>query len=340
VEQILLFSRQTEEPGVAIHLSPIVKEIVKQLTASAPKGIEIQQAIKTDHDLVRATPTQIHQVLMNLCTNAIYAMRETGGSLEIRVTNFVLGHHHKHEFPNLVTTEYLRRDQRSRYLRLTVRDSGAGMTQEVMARIFEPFFTTKPPGVGTGMGLPVVQSIVSGLGGALSIESELSKGSSFHVIFPLVEETVEASVVKETPASVAEARILFVDNEVAIVRMATHMLKSLGYEAVATAESLRALQLFRQDPNGFDVVITDQVMPEMSGSELAAELLSIRPDIPIILCTGYSEKVTPEQIKAIGVRELLFKPVERRDLAAAISRSLVGSKSQVPSASAEAAQNA
>lgn len=323
VEQILLFSRQKEDPRVPISVVPIVKEIVKQLTASAPPGIEIQHAVKTDRDLILATPTQIHQILMNLGTNAIYSMREKGGVLDIRMTSFVLSRHHKHEFPQLVTSEYLRSGEQRRYLRLTVRDSGSGMSPETVGRIFEPFFTTKPAGSGTGMGLPVVQSIVSGLGGAISVESELGKGSSFQVAFPLVEPAEEAAKDRETVApQVALARILFVDNEVEIIRMASFMLKSLGYEAVTTSESREALKLFRQDPEGFDLVITDQVMPEMSGSELSKELLAIRPDIPIILCTGFIEKVTPEEIRAIGVRELLFKPVERRDLSAAINRVL------------------
>jgi len=332
VEQILLFSRQKEDPRVPISFVPIVKEIVKQLTASAPPGIEIQHAVKTDRDLVLATPTQIHQILMNLGTNAIYSMREKGGILDIRLTSFVLSRHHKHEFPQLVTSEYLRSGEQRRYLRLTVRDSGSGMSPETVGRIFEPFFTTKPAGSGTGMGLPVVQSIVSGLGGAISVESELGKGTSFQVAFPLVEPAEEAVTDRETVSpQVTLARILFVDNEVEIIRMAAFMLKSLGYEAVTTSESREALKLFRQDPDGFDLVITDQVMPEMSGSELSKELLAIRPDIPIILCTGFIEKVTPEEIRAIGVRELLFKPVERRDLAAAINRVLA----PLPSRSAD-----
>jgi CheY-like chemotaxis protein len=197
------------------------------------------------------------------------------------------------------------------------------MSPETLNHIFEPFFTTKPAGSGTGMGLPVVQSIVTGLGGAISVESELGKGTTFQVVFPLVELAEEASADREaTPPQIALARILFVDNEVEIVRMASFMLKSLGYDAVTTPESRHALKIFRQDPDGFDLVITDQVMPEMSGSELSKELLAIRPDIPIILCTGFIEKVTPVEIREIGVRELLFKPVERKDLAAAINRVL------------------
>ncbi len=338
VEQILLFSRQKEDPRVPISFVPIVKEIVKQLAASAPSGVDIQHAVKTDRDLVLATPTQIHQILMNLGTNAIYAMRDRGGVLDIRLTNFVLSRHHKSEFPQLVTSEYLRSGDQRRFLRLTVRDNGSGMSTETVSRIFEPFFTTKPAGSGTGMGLPVVQSIISGLGGAISVESELGKGTSFQVVFPLVEPAVEAASDRETaPQQVTLARILFVDNEVEIIRMASFMLKSLGYEAVTTPESLHALKLFKQNPDGFDLVITDQVMPEMSGSELSKELLAIRTDIPIILCTGFIEKVTPEEIRAIGVRELLFKPVERKDLAAAINRVLAP---QPPRSSADSGSDA
>ena len=325
VDQILVFSRQVDGSGEPIRLTPIVKEVVKQQAASVPEGVEVQYAIKTEQDMVLASPTQIHQVLTNLFTNAAYVLRDSGGLMEVRMTSFVLGSRHRHEFPQLVTTEYLRRGDRSRFLRISVRDNGCGMDQATMDQIFDPFFSTKPSGEGTGMGLAVVHGIITSVGGAISVESAEGKGTTFHVVLPTVEKRPEFQPeASATPLPAGNECILFVDDEVPIIRMAAHMLESLGYEAVVTNESPRALEIFRQDPDRFDLVITDQVMPDMTGSELVKELLLVRPSLPVVLCTGFSEKLTPADAEETGIREFIMKPVERRDLAEAIRRALEG----------------
>ncbi len=323
VEQILTFSRQMEAPAGPIRLTPIVKEVAKQLAANvASKNIRVDVVIKAEHDIATATPTQIHQILMNLCTNAAYAMKDGGGVVEIRLTNFSMSLRHRSEFPQLATIDYLQGAEKARYLRLSIRDTGTGVPKELQKKIFEPFFTTKPKGEGTGMGLAVVQGVVNSIGGAISIESEPGKGTTFHVVFPVIEETAQAVDISDQPLPKGNERILFVDDEVPIVRMASHLLPSLGYEAVVTHESPKALEMFRQNPSRFDLVITDMVMPQMTGAELAAELLKIRPDIPIIVCTGFSEKVTAADAQALSIRGFLIKPVQRRDLALAIRQAL------------------
>jgi len=332
VEQILIFSRRGERATVPINLTTIVKEVAKQMTASLPDTIEVRCNIRTEQDRVLATPTQVHQVLMNLCSNAGYVMRKTGGALEIGLSTFVLGHRHKSEFPQLATTAYLRSSERTPYVRITVRDTGPGMDPDTVDRIFEPFFTTKPRGEGTGMGLPLVQSIATSLNGCISVDSRPGEGTTFHVVIPLIpsEEPQEAEITGGATVETAKACILFVDDEKAIVRMAERMLVSLGYTCVVTNESPKALQIFQRDPYRFDLVITDHVMPELTGEELTKQLLDIRPSLPVIVCSGFSEKFSPERAKAVGVSEFVMKPMERRDLAVAIERALSGRATQFP----------
>jgi PAS domain S-box-containing protein len=319
--QILTFSRRTETEGKPIRITPIVKEVLALQRASLPAEIEVKRVIKTDKDVVAANPTQMHQVLMNLCTNAAYVMRDTGGILEVVMTDFVLGARSTSEFPNL---------DPGRYLRLSVRDTGCGMDQATADRIFEPFFTTKARGEGTGMGLAVVHGIVTSLKGTITVDSTPGRGSVFHVILPVLEQTPEETRVTGTPPPTGDERVLFVDDEPEITRMEAHMLGSLGYQPVAVTRSTEAYELFRRNPDQFDVVITDQVMPEMTGTELAGEILKIRPDLPIIVCTGFSERLTPEQTQAAGIREVLRKPIVRRDLAECIRRVLDSSSHASP----------
>ena len=322
VAQILAFSRQDTGNHAPMHLTPIIKEVVKQRAAAMPPNIQIQYVIKETDDMVRASPTQIHQVLTNLTRNAEQAMKGTGGSIEIRLTSFMLTSLHRKEFPSLVTREYVREGGRNRYLRLSVRDTGCGMSPETMKRMFEAFFTTKKEGEGTGMGLAVVRGHVAAMGGAISVESTVGKGSVFHIALPLAEAAVEKSDVAEEVVPGSRERVLFVDDEVAVVRMASLMLESLGYEAVVTSQSSKAIEIFRANSEDFDLVITDQVMPEMTGMNLAAEILKIRPEMPIILCTGFSERISEEDALKQGIRVYLPKPVERREMAAAIKRAL------------------
>jgi signal transduction histidine kinase/ActR/RegA family two-component response regulator len=315
VEQILSFSRQTDEAGSPIHLVPIVKELLKQLRSTTPEGIEIRRTIKTDRDLVLATPTQFHQVILNLCSNAIYAMKEKEvGLLEVTMSSFVLHHRYGREYPEL---------EPGRHLRISVADSGSGIPPEVLERIFDPFFTTKPPGEGTGMGLSVAQGIISSLGGCIKVESQVGVGTTFHVILPTLEEKKDADVKQEAvPVSANHEKILFVDDELSILKMGARMLANLGYETVVTNQSTKALAMFMENPQRFDLVIADHVMPEMTGGELCQKLLAVRPDLPIVLCTGFSEKLTAQQAHQMGIRVFITKPITIRELATSIQDAL------------------
>ncbi len=308
VKQILAFSRQSDQKSRPLRISPIIKEALKLLRASLPSTIQIHQDIQCESDTVLADPTQLHQVLMNLCTNAAHAMRETKGELkvslapvELKPGNTLIIHHDLS--PGM-------------YLKLTVSDTGVGMVPEIMTRIFDPFFTTKKPGEGTGMGLSVVYGIVKGYDGAITVESELDKGTEFHVYLPLLMETKGEQEIDKTIFIVGgKEHILFVDDEENLVRLGKDMLTGLGYEVVGRSSSVEALELFRVKPHYFDLVITDMTMPNMTGVDLAKEMLMIRPDIPIILCTGFSEMISEEKAKNIGIRRFLMKPLLKNSLA-------------------------
>lgn len=313
VNQILTFSRQSELSGSPIQVSTIIKEVVKQFQATQPQNIEIRTLLKSESDVVVASPTQLHQVIMNLCTNAIHAMKETGGTLDIATASFLHRHRVRSAYPALAP---------GRYLRISVRDTGTGMDEATIERVFEPFFTTKASGEGTGMGLAVVHGIVSSLKGAISVESKLGVGSVFHVVLPLVERLQADEEESAAPMPTGRETILFVDDERDIVKMQTHMLTTLGYNPVMANSAEEALRLFALNPDRFDLIITDQVMPGMSGTELAKAILGIRPNMPIILSTGFSDVVTPEQARALGVREFMLKPVVMRHMAETIRRAL------------------
>jgi PAS domain S-box-containing protein len=315
VKQILAFSRQSEEKPRPLRISPIIKEVLKLLRASVPSTIKIRQNIHEDRDTVFADPAQIHQVLMNLCTNAAHAMQGRQGELNVSLVPVNI------EPPdNLIIHHDL---SPGKHLRLTVSDTGAGIDNEVMDRIFDPFFTTKKPGEGTGLGLSVVYGIVKSYGGAISVQSEVGKGTEFNVYLPLLTEVEAKQEAKDkTPIPGGKERILFVDDEAALVQLAAGTLSGLGYEVVGRTSSLEALELFRTRPDWFDLVITDMTMPNMAGSELAQRFMRLRPDIPVILCTGFSEAMTQEKAKAIGVREFIMKPIVQRQIAEAIRRVL------------------
>jgi len=315
VKQILAFSRQSDEKLRPLRVGPIVKEVMRLLRASLPTTIKIRQDIHEDGDTVFADPAQIHQVLMNLCTNAAHAMRERQGELKISLVPMNV------EPPdNLIIHHDL---SPGKYLRLTVSDTGVGIDNEIIDRIFDPFFTTKKPGEGTGLGLSVVYGIVKNYGGTITVQSEVGKGTEFNVYLPLlteVEDKQEAKV--EAPIAGGKERILFVDDEAALVQLATSTLSGMGYEVVGRTSSLEALELFRARPDRFDLVITDMTMPNMTGSELAQQLIHIRPDISVILCTGFTEGMTQEKARTLGVKELIMKPIVQRQIADAIRRAL------------------
>lgn len=311
VKQILAFSRKGEEMLVPLRVSPIITEVLKLLRASLPSSIEICQEIQSDQDTVLADSTQIHQILMNLCTNAAYAMPGKKG--EIKVT--------------LVSEDIKSGDSSGlspgMYLKMMVSDTGIGMDSTTKGRIFDPFFTTKSPGEGTGLGLSVVYGIVKSYGGTITVQSELGQGTAFCVYFPLfMRAEINKEAKPEESVSGGKERILFVDDEEMLVELGKSLLSSLGYEVVGMSSSLAALELFSDHPEQFDLVITDMTMPNMTGIELAQKLLRLKPEMPVILCTGFSEAVTPESVKSSGVKDLIMKPFKRHQIAESVRRVL------------------
>jgi PAS domain S-box-containing protein len=311
VTQILTFSRQMEPEAKPMRVTPIIKEVLTLMRASLPKNVEVRRTVKTEHDIIVANPTQIHQIVMNLCANAAYAMRETGGLLEVWISEFVAGVGRRAEFPQL---------DPGRYLRITVKDTGTGMDEKTVERIFEPFFTTKERGEGTGMGLAVVHGIVSALKGAIGVETAPGKGATFHVVLPLMDRAEAKEVETSGPLPSGHECVLFVDDDPDVGSMAVRMLQTLGYQPVLSASPEDAVWLFKENPGQFAAVILDQLMPRMTGMELAQRLREIRADLPMILCTGHGDSITPEQMESVGVREIVLKPIVMRVLAEAVRR--------------------
>jgi PAS domain S-box-containing protein len=311
VKQILAFSRQSDQNSHPTKVGLIVKEVLKLLRASLPTTITICQDIQSTPDTVFADPSQIHQIIMNLCTNAAHAMRNTKGELKISLAPVEV-------YSGNISLIYHDLSP-GKYLNLSVSDTGSGIAPDIMDRIFDPFFTTKNPGEGTGMGLSVVHGIVKNCHGAITVESKVGKGTEFRVYLPLLNEKEEEQEI-DAVAHIrgGNERILFVDDEEALVQLGKYMLTDLGYEVVERTGSLEALELFQAKPDHFDLVITDMTMPKMTGIELAQEIMRIRPGMPIILCTGFSETITPEKAKALGLREMIMKPVSQRQIAATI----------------------
>ena len=313
VKQILTFSRQGDQEWRALKLVPVIKEALKLLRPSIPSTIEIRSRFNVTNDAVVADPTQIHQVLMNLCANAAHAMREKGGLLEVSLDTVTLGVDDLSPLPEVTA---------GKYLRLVVRDTGHGMATEVMARIFEPFFTTKGRGEGTGMGLSVAHGIVKSHGGAITVESAPDQGTAFTIYLPMYEGEIMLDAKPTGPIPGGTERILLVDDENALVDLWTRLLGKLGYRIAATTHSMEALQMIREDPVGFDLVITDHTMPRMTGLDLARHIRLIQPDLPVILCTGAADVVTADKIKEYGLKELVIKPVKLTAMAEAIRQAL------------------
>jgi len=312
VRQILTFSRQRESELIPVKVSLIVNETLKLLSASLPATIKMRHHIKSNL-AVLTDPTNIHQVLMNLCTNASFAMQEDGGVLEVSLSDVDLDADFARQHPDV---------KPGKFIRLIVRDTGCGMTPEVSERLFDPFFTTKKMGEGTGMGLAVVHGIVKSHGGTIIVESSPGKGSAFSIFLPAIETEVTDQENQAQLVITGSERILFVDDEDFQADIGKRMLERLGYRVTARTNSVEALDLFRQTPEQFDLVITDMTMPDMTGDVLARKLIAIRPDIPIIICTGYSERINPDIIKEIGIKEMVMKPVAMKNIAQMIQRVL------------------
>ena len=314
VKQILTFSRQSEIELKPLKISLVISEALKMLRSSLPSTIEIIMNISREDDLVMADPTQIHQVVMNLCTNASHAMRETGGTLSVNLEQFENDHRSIAVYPELSPGSYLR---------LTVKDTGHGMDNSTMERIFDPFFTTKERGEGTGLGLAVVYGIVKELKGTIRVESEKGRGTSFSLFFPKIRRLLKADAIETRPIPGGTEVMLLVDDEEGLLKAQRKIFERLGYTVEIHSSSLDALAAYKRDPNHYDIVITDQTMPKMTGAQLAKELIAIRPDIPIILCTGFSDVISEEDAKNIGIKEFIMKPIVVSEVACKV-RELLG----------------
>jgi PAS domain S-box-containing protein len=318
VMQILAFSRQTEKERQPVQIHLVVKETLKLLKASLPSTIEIRQNITSvsSANVVMADSTQIQQVLMNLCTNAHHAMRKKGGVLEIALSSLDLDIDGATAYRGLTPGPWIK---------LSVCDTGHGMDPATLKRIFDPYFTTKKKGVGTGLGLAVVHGIVKSHGGMISVSSKPGRGSTFHVFLPRIDSDLKSETETESLEPLPEGNnelILLVDDEEMVIDMVRHMIERLGYQVVTTTRPDEALKVFGTQPDAFDLVITDMTMPRMTGDVLARELMRIRPNIPVILCTGYSEMMTEEEASATGIRAFFLKPFTLADLSETIRKVL------------------
>lgn len=316
VEQILTFSRNTDSRKKPLHLDNLVNDTLQFLRASLPSTVQIVKPEKCPNSVVWANETSVQQVLMNLCTNAAHAMQEKGGKLTVALCI---------EKVDMQVAERIHVPLPGSYVKLSVTDTGVGMEPLVQERIFEPFYTTKEIGEGTGMGLAMVHGIVKELHGSIMAESTPGVGSLFHVYLPqydLGDTLGEEKEVRHEKVRVGQGRILIVDDEEELLGFSSDILEHLGYEVLATTSSIEARQVFLNDPMAFDLVITDQTMPNITGVELARQFLDARDDIKIILCTGYSKAVTQEEIKEVGISRFVKKPFGARQLVDMVSSEL------------------
>ena len=313
VRQILVFSRQSEEERVPVDLYEIVDESLTLFAPALPTSIALRTSLDKYCGHVLADPVQMHQVVMNLLANAEHAMREAGGVLEVKLEQT--------GFRAPVTTPHgilVPGD----YVLLTVSDTGHGMAPDTLRRIYEPFFTTKAVGEGTGMGLAIVHGIITSMGGVITVESDYMKGATFRAYLPRYHREVPAEPDASVETSRGEEHILVVDDEPQLVSMWAEVLRGFGYRVSPFTGSPAALAAFESDPARFDLALIDQTMPHMSGADLAQRMLELRPNFPIILATGFSEAVSPEDARAMGIRDYLYKPIVSRDLAASIRKAL------------------
>ncbi|MEW6265647.1 MAG: response regulator [Thermodesulfobacteriota bacterium] len=310
VDQILTFCRKSERQKVLVDVRPLIKEIQKFLRASIPSTIDMRVNLETTVGYIRADPIQVQQVILNICTNAVYAMRDKGGILEIRLRRVELDDLTCRILPNLTP---------GKFWLISISDTGCGMDKETKSKIFEPFFTTKERGEGTGLGLSVAQGIVQEHKGAITVYSELGHGTTFNLYFPEAEgEVISAENADQEHLPGGDEHILFVDDEQDLVYIGSQMLEKLGYRVTTALSGQEALAVFEQAPQSFDLVITDQTMPGMTGMELAAEIINRRPGIPLIVCTGFSTYDSERKAKAAGVTLLMTKPLYFRELAVTV----------------------
>ena len=318
VRQILTFSRRGEGKLVATQLPVIAKEVLQLLRSTLPSTIELRRKIDENVNPVLADPVQIHQIVMNLCTNASHAMEPDGGVLTVTIRPADLPAHFFQQNRDVFPGEYLQ---------MSVSDTGIGMSQEVMASIFDPYFTTKPAGQGTGLGLSLVHGIVKDCGGHIAVDSAPGKGSTFTIYFPTVDRrhNIEAG---EAPFSLLSGTetIMVVDDEPVVLKVTRSFLELQGYKVLTETNSQLALNIFRDNPKGIDMLISDVTMPHLTGDRLARECLAIRPDLPVILMTGYTDLVSEQSVKRDGVRALLMKPLVGRTFLSQVRHLLDGQR--------------
>ncbi|SHO52365.1 ATP-binding protein [Desulfopila aestuarii] len=315
VKQILAFSRQTETEESVLQPAVIINEAVKMLRSSLPTTIDIQFDITPEVGQVVADPTKIHQILTNLCTNAFHAMEATGGTLTISLKNKELSVSDMIGYPQV---------HPGHFVQISVSDTGIGIAPEIMDKIFDPYFTTKEVGKGTGLGLAITHGIVQRAGGFISCKSIPGEGTTFHVYLPIHEDERLPEAEKESADLIqgGHERIFFIDDEQVLAELGKNMLERLGYTVTIETSSTDALETIRKQPDQFDLIITDQTMPGMTGSDLARRILQIRPAMPIIICTGFSSQITEEKSKMIGIKGFAMKPLATKDIASLIRRVL------------------
>lgn len=306
VQQILNFSRQSGSEKQPIDISRIVNEALDLIRATVPTTIEISKNVPSNLGVVVANETQIHQIVMNLCTNAHHAIGNEGGSIDVDLITTTITDKDGMNYPDLDPGEYLK---------LIITDTGSGIPAEILSNIFDPYFTTKNPGEGTGLGLSTVHGIVKDHGGSIKAYSEPGNGTSFQIFLPIIESEAEKAdnSVEQLPHGIET--ILFVDDEKLLLEIGKELLQSLGYRVETRASSIDALEAFRSQPAKYDLIVSDITMPKMTGDYLAAEIKKINPDVPIILCTGFSTRLNSEKLIKIGVEKVLMKPLTMNELA-------------------------
>jgi len=315
VKQLLNFSRKTDEKLIPIDAVIVIKDSLKFLRSTIPTTVEIHEQLPDNNIIILADSTQINQIMMNLCINASQAMEETGGILKVSIEKTICEAEDVKELPDLVP---------GNYLKITVNDTGPGISPEIINQIFDPYFTTKEIGKGSGLGLSIVHGIIKNHGGAIWVDSSLGKGTTFTFLFPMVEEKSVNETETETIDKIPRGHetILFVDDEKSITKMTRRMLERLGYRVETSLNPIEALDLFQSKPEYFDLVITDMTMPQMTGTKLSEKLIKIRSDIPVIICTGHSSLIDEETTKRIGVAGYVMKPASMSTIAKAIRKVL------------------
>jgi len=309
VRQILSFARKTMTALKPLEINTVVKESLKLMRASIPTMVDIQPNIPSEPNMIMGDPTEIHQIVINLCTNAAHAMKASGGMLEVAISEVTLDKKTASRYEDL---------SRGDFVKLSVQDSGEGISPDVLEKVFEPYFTTKEFGEGSGMGLAVVYGLVKKCKGAINVESAVGEGTTVTVLFPKIEEELPAEKKKEDELPTGNERILLVDDDPSIVSMIRQMLERLGYIVTSMTDSTAVLEEFKSRPDDFDLVITDMAMPNMSGDQLAAQLIIVREDIPILLCTGHSDTINEKKARRIGIKGFAMKPFDKSKLARAV----------------------